>query len=72
MADDKPQPEPMTDEAIDSIVELVETICLLASALDVTPPAAARILLKSSQVMARMKKRSGMSALVTMVTGKIQ
>lgn len=73
MSDDKKPLEPMTDEAIENFVAMIEAICVLADSLDVAVPMAARMMLKSSQVMARMQQGRGVSALAAMMAGgKVQ
>ncbi len=64
--------EPMTDEAIENFVKFVESICVLAESLGLSVPQAARMMLKTSQVLSRMQQGKGVSALASMLTGKIQ
>jgi hypothetical protein len=54
MPDDQ---KPITDEAIDSIVSMTEAAEVMASTMKMPVPTALRFMLKSMQVMQRLKQR---------------
>jgi hypothetical protein len=47
--------KPLTDEAIDNIVKYIEAAEVMAKSMDLSVSTAARFILKSSQVYARLK-----------------
>lgn len=63
-------PEPMSDEGIDSIVNLVEAAELLGKSLDMPTSVALRTMLKSWQIMAKMMQKNQMGFLSRMSVGK--
>lgn len=71
MSEDKPpeaQSTIMTDEAIDSIVTLVESAEVFAKTFNTSVSAAMRMMLKSGQIMQRVQAGKGADVLHRMLT----
>jgi len=65
---DSEKAEPMSDDAIENIVRMVEAAELLSKSLECSCAKAARIMLKSFQVMAKIQNGTSDTTLLQMLS----